>query len=125
MGEGPDRGLPTWVAAVLLVVYAAVGVVMLVEARHDPDLWTKEVHLFDALTPIATGAVGWIFGREVHRKAAADYKEDADNGKNLAGAVKCVGRSSSGDPAERLAQLVSHAVKLFPDSTDPDPDPDG
>jgi hypothetical protein len=103
------------------VVYVGVAIVMLVEARHDPNLWTKEVHLFDALTPIATGAVGWIFGREVHRKAAADYKQASDNGKLLAGAVKCAGRLSSGDPAERLAQLVSHAVQLFPDATDPVP----
>jgi hypothetical protein len=120
MGEGPDRGLPTWVALGLLALYAAVGVVMLVEARHNADLWSREVHIFDALTPIATGAVGWVFGREVHRKAAADYKKDASNGQKLAGAVRCLGTMTSAGAEDRLEKLVTHAATLFPDATDSD-----
>lgn len=112
--------LPSWVAIGLLAVYAAVGIVMLVEARHDPTLWGREIHLFDALTPLATGAVGWVFGREVHRKAAAEYRRDAVNGHKLAGKVKLLGALTTGDPQDHLGTLVSQAASLFPETTNSD-----
>jgi hypothetical protein len=68
---------------------------MLLITAKDAGMWNRHVKLFDGLTPFAGAAAGWIFGREVHRKAAVDYKtaaatfkRNALKGRDLAVAVK-------------------------------------
>jgi hypothetical protein len=72
-------------------------------------------------------AVGWVFGREVHRKAAEDYRKDARNGLHLARAIKGLRQDfpKRGDGADspvinlpdaerRLRRLIYQAEQLFP-----------
>lgn len=125
MAEGPERIVSSSIAVALLLLYTLVGAVLLLTALHDADVWGREVKIFEALSPLAGGAVGWVFGREVHRKAAEDYRRDARNGQRLAGVIKYASNSlsaggskqlvTSGPSAEsHLRDILAEAEELFP-----------
>jgi hypothetical protein len=69
--------LQTVFAVVLLMLFTLLVIVMLV-ARKDPDSqWKNLVYVFGSVEALVFTAVGWVFGREVHREQvkAAEGKE--------------------------------------------------
>jgi hypothetical protein len=140
--EPARYSVPWWsgvVATAVAVTFAAAfivaGVMLLITAK-DASVWGRHVKLFDGLAPLAGAAAGWVFGREVHRKAAADYKSaaaaykrDAQKGRDLAtvvkyasaaaGAVKPGGNGepttepAGGNAAGHLARLSGWADELL------------
>jgi hypothetical protein len=124
-------------AATLVFFLIAVGIVMLVTAK-DVDLWAHHVKLVDTFAPLTCAAVGWIFGREVHRKSAADYKRaaatyerKARSGRDLALLVQdamddlagttaesaAAAQTGSSDSPSRRAR-ISRLVQLLASDTD-------
>ena len=140
----------TWVFAVALVALFALASWILYQladdAGVDEKLWARYVYVFSALHSIVFTAIGWIFGREVHRSAASAATKDARNAKReakaaadmatqqtfkghaLAEAVRTTAQamgatfaaadtSTPTDPlTAQLATLKSKADKLFPEA---------
>jgi ABC-type transport system involved in cytochrome bd biosynthesis fused ATPase/permease subunit len=90
---GPSRstasgGVPwQWqlvVAAVLLVVFLVIGVLMIVTADTSDAVWKNRVTIFSAFQSLVFGAVGWLFGREINRVPAEVARADAQEAKEQA-----------------------------------------
>jgi hypothetical protein len=82
----PTRGFAELVAAVLLGVYLLASVILYLGAGDNR--WDHRIKLFEALGSLVGLAVGWVFGKQVHRKAAEDAIGDANHGHQLAGEVR-------------------------------------
>jgi hypothetical protein len=74
------------VAVGLLVAFTALVIYMLATADGAPETWERQVYVFGAVEAIVFTAVGWIFGREVHRASAENAREDANQAKQEAAA---------------------------------------
>jgi hypothetical protein len=132
---------PNWLAGslagLIVLVYVAVCVWLIATGKGNPDDWDRNMKTYGALTPLVGAAVGWVFGREVHREAAktasaeADrYRQEALNGRELAATVKSAaamsvaldgeGAPGAGSPATDSSRsahinfLKQEAVRLFP-----------
>jgi hypothetical protein len=133
----PSRWLAMFVAIVLLAFFLAGCVLLYLRAGDaSEDDWPKYIKIFEALGPLVGLAVGWIFGKEVHRREAEnatsranEAKRDADRGRELAGAVRglkthadnangAAGAAnavdSAGSAASFLESAVAEANRLFP-----------
>lgn len=81
-------------AVVNVAVYLAGCVLLYVNADDVTEqVWSHWIKLFEALGPLVGLAAGWVFGKEVHRKAAEDARRVADKGLRLAGAITQAQRS--------------------------------
>ena len=54
---------------------------MLSVADGDAQVWERRVYIFSGVEAIVFTAVGWIFGREVHRATAQQAQENAEQAK--------------------------------------------
>ena len=88
----PGNGVP-WKA--LFIVAVAIGVIYIGFAvvtwnrADDADvaneaIWSRYVLVFQGIEAIAFTAVGWLFGREVHRGEAETAKKDKAAAENRA-----------------------------------------
>lgn len=80
------------------------------EYIQDEKLWSRLIYVAGALGGLTTTAVGWLFGREVHRAAAEhatkeagiarslarNARKDADAGAFLARAIKATPEPATG-----------------------------
>lgn len=73
------------VASGLLVAFVVLTVFMLSWADAPEGVWKNRVFVFSSVEAIVFTAVGWIFGREVHRTQAESARKDADDAKEVAG----------------------------------------
>jgi hypothetical protein len=85
-GSSPPVSWQFVVAVGLLLAFAAMVIYMLATADGDSTAWERQVYVFGAVEAIVFTAVGWIFGREVHRASAQDAREDAKQAKEEANA---------------------------------------
>jgi uncharacterized membrane protein YgcG len=72
------------VAALLLVVFVAIGVLMIATADTSDSIWKNRITIFSAFQSLVFGAVGWLFGREINRVPAELARVDAQEAKELA-----------------------------------------
>jgi hypothetical protein len=85
--NGAARGQWTWqfwTTIGLVIAFAVLIAVMFAYADGSETLWQRRIYLFSALEAIVFTAVGWLFGREVHRSAAETARQDAANAKQEA-----------------------------------------
>ena len=61
------NGLVADIAALLLIPAYVVVIMLLYVNEHD-----NVTRIFAALSPLVATAVGWVFGREVHRKSGGE-----------------------------------------------------
>ena len=84
--------LPIFLAAMAFaLLYAGVAVVTYLRADDqgmDETVWSRLIFVLHGLEAIAFTAVGWIFGREVHRTEAKHAKEEANDAKAQAAEMK-------------------------------------
>ena len=92
------------VAVGLLVAFVAMVIYMLVTSDGDATTWERQVYVFGAVEAIVFTAVGWIFGREVHRAGAQDARQDAKEAKEDAAA--------KGEKVEELTEEVAKGRTL-------------
>jgi hypothetical protein len=82
----------------------------------DPTEWERWVYVFGAVEALAFTAVGWLFGREVHRERAENAEHRADEaegekdqatstGSKLAGMVVAAAEPAGAGGRERLEPL--------------------
>jgi len=73
-----------WAAVAIVVVYIFFS--LLAFGRADENLaetdWSRSVYVLLGVEAIAFTAVGWLFGREVHRGEAQAAKQDAAQAKS-------------------------------------------
>jgi hypothetical protein len=81
-----DHWRPLFVVTMaLLVAFGVLIVVMMATADTDSEIqWQRQVFLFGAAEAIVFTAVGWLFGREVHRTEAISARKDAEEAKKTA-----------------------------------------
>jgi hypothetical protein len=94
------------VAIVILAAFALVVGFMLLNADGNPEVWERRVYVFSGVEAIVFTAVGWIFGREVHRGTAEQAKDDAKEAKAEAKDAKA--------DAEK-GQVLRGAIAALPD----------
>ena len=138
--------MATWVALFLTVVFViSLGIVfyfLSTTSMGDPT-WGHYAYLLAALQAVTAGAVGWLFGSQVHRGEAemagnsmekvegraSTAEQSAMQGKVLAAQViahaQLVDSMASNlpqNPAQtavdaHMKQLVAHAKTMIPDVT--------
>lgn len=65
-------------ACALFVMFIVLAVLMLVIADDgEAAAWERRVYVFGAVEALVFTAIGWVFGREVHRTDAQNAREDA------------------------------------------------
>jgi hypothetical protein len=61
----------TWrVALLIIVLFGIFTVYMLLHVTETEPVWARTTYLYSSVQAIAFAAVGWLFGREVHREQA-------------------------------------------------------
>ena len=119
--SGPAFWAPLMIAVGLIVAYLGYGLLLYLSADQikDDTHWNRLIYVGGTLSSLVSAALGWVFGREVHRSAvdnatrelvrarddARAAQKDADAGRMLAIAVK-----SAADPSK----LREMAETLFP-----------
>jgi ABC-type transport system involved in cytochrome bd biosynthesis fused ATPase/permease subunit len=83
-GSGVPWQWQLLVAALLLVVFVAIGVLMIITADTSDSIWKNRITIFSAFQSLVFGAVGWLFGREINRVPAEVARADAQEAKELA-----------------------------------------
>lgn len=91
------------VAVGLLFAFAVLVVAMMLLAEGEEIVWQRRVYLFGAVEAVVFTAIGWLFGREVHRSAAESAKGEATQAREDAAAAR--------DEASRLAADVVDAQR--------------
>lgn len=81
MNDSPSPRAQLWVAVALLVVFGGIVVYMLAVADGNGQAWERRVYIFSGVEAIVFTAVGWIFGREVHRATAENAQAEAKDAK--------------------------------------------
>lgn len=84
--EGGAKGLPwSWtlgVAVGVLAIHVIFSIVMFNSAStQDAGVWDRRLVIYGSIEAIVFTAVGWIFGREVHRADAQAARKDAEEFK--------------------------------------------
>lgn len=78
-----DR-LAAIITAFVLVGFGAFIIYLLTALDANELGWARRTYLFAAVEAIAFAAVGWLFGREVHRERAESAEERAEKEKQRA-----------------------------------------
>jgi hypothetical protein len=129
----------------VLVVFFLAGCVALylrVGTTSEND-WSKYIKIFDALGPLVGLAVGWTFGKEVHRKEAEnaatranEARQDAERAHKradaLAGAILTMkthaenangatGDASGNNAVSHLQSLADVAAEIIHGPPEPIP----
>jgi hypothetical protein len=92
-----------WVAVALVVAFVALAVAMLGLADGSDQAWQRRVYVFGAVEAVVFTAVGWLFGREVHRAEAETAKSDAADAKREAETAR--------EEAKRNATAAAEATR--------------
>ena len=66
------------VAVVLLVLFAALMVFLLANVGVSQASWERYVYLLSGVEAVVFAAVGWLFGKEVHREQAQNAEANAE-----------------------------------------------
>lgn len=72
------------VAVASLIVFTITAVYLLRRVSSTDLAWSRRVYVFGALEAIAFAAVGWLFGKEVHRERAEAAEQRAADAEGRA-----------------------------------------
>lgn len=127
-GSSVKWGWQLAVALTVLVVFMVIAVTLVINPGDANDgKWERRVYVFGSLEAIVFTAVGWIFGREVHRESAQQARDDAASAKDDAKTAQQEAKSKTEEAAKaetkgaRLAAAVqmAEATSAGPLSTGP------
>ncbi|SRR6266487_153112 len=100
------------VATLLLVAFAVLTVFMLSWANAKPPVWQNRIYVFSSVEAIVFTAVGWIFGREVHRAEAESAQQQAGEAKVDAKENLELARQKADEAAGERAKGMSLAAAV-------------
>ncbi|CAN7532924.1 hypothetical protein LJR027_003555 [Terrabacter sp. LjRoot27] len=101
--------------AAIAIVMAYVGFVLLAFVRADDSLpetdWSRSVYVLLGVEALAFTAVGWLFGREVHRGEAQEAQKHADEAKQVATLEKDRADTAKDVAAQERSRAEAAATK--------------
>jgi hypothetical protein len=114
--------MPIWRSIVIFLIAIGIlgGFAVLVAYMLDNSgakvvekVWSRRLYIFGAVEAIAFTAVGWVFGREVHRSEAKTAKEQAAAAqKSVAAAQEAASAKAEEAATERTkGATLAHAVR--------------
>lgn len=102
---------PAWQwAVVLTIAVALVGLYIVFAWRiynsrdEEAEAWARGLVVFGGIEALAFAAAGWMFGREVNRKALANAEKEADKADGEA-------KQARAETAETAAELSTAKVR--------------
>jgi hypothetical protein len=104
----------TWqfgVAVGLLVGFGVLVVVMMTMADGNDTAWQRRVYLFGAVQALVFTAIGWLFGREVHRSEAQTARRDAEAAQREAQGAREDARGNAAAAAAAQQEAVEERTK--------------
>ena len=73
----------TLIAAIVLLLLGGLLIAyLLVNVGASEPIWQRYVYLLSGVEAVVFAAVGWLFGKEVHREQAAKAEKDRDAAEN-------------------------------------------
>lgn len=139
--DGVRSGVTLVIAIVLIAAGGVIVAFMFTNVAVDESTWQRYVVLLSGVEAVVFAAVGWLFGKEVHReqadtaekarkdaetdkhKAVADAATAEAKGRDLARAIiaaaggperaQTLAGAGVGNP--EMAQLVRQARALYPE----------
>ncbi len=112
----PNEGVP-WnrqyvIAVGLLLAFGVfVGMMVVLADRSDDQVWQRRIYLFSAVEAIVFTAVGWLFGREVHRSAAESARQDATEARQSADAARDEAQRRTAEAAAAEQRAVAERIR--------------
>jgi hypothetical protein len=108
-GSGNSKtGAVLGVAILVLVAYAIAIAFLFVQSKSAPsETWTRYTYLLGGIEAIAFSAVGYLFGKEVHRQQAANAEKRAADAQQQATAA-----SSDAAAAQSKGQSLAKMIKV-------------
>lgn len=100
------------VAVGLIAAFMALVAVLMFLAGSQDIVWQRRVYLFGAVEAVVFTAVGWIFGREVHRSEATAARSDA---------ARATSRAVQAERVAAEEQSRGKVVKAAVNSLQPEP----
>ena len=101
--------------AAMAIVAAYIGFVLLAFVRADDALpetdWSRSVYVLLGVEALAFTAVGWLFGREVHRGEAKEAQKHADEAKQVATLEKNRADSAKDTAAQERSRAEAAQTK--------------
>lgn len=112
-----------WFAIALLGLFVGLAVWMVMIADDTDAAWDRRVYVFGSVEALVFAAVGWVFGREVHRADAEKARQDADQAKKDAKAAQ----AEAADKREEAAteRMKGQSLAAAVDAAAGAPTPDG
>jgi hypothetical protein len=111
--QDTKTGLAGRVTILALVAFAISVAFMFLRIDLAEPAWTRMVYLHTGVESIAFAAVGWLFGKEVHRaqaKTAEAHAADAENRAKDANRTATAATAEAATHRERGATLAA-AIK--------------
>jgi|SRR5882672_6231638 len=116
--SAPQKGIVVVIAILILIAYVIVVLFLFTQSKTAPnETWTRYTLLLGGVEAIAFSAVGYLFGKEVHRqqaenaeKRAADAQQQAISASNEAAAVRSKGQSLANWIRTRTVSQAKTAV---------------
>lgn len=104
---------PTWnkdplagiIAVILLAAFAGLILYFLKHLDMAEPKWSRATYLFGSVEAIVFAAIGWLFGKEVHREQAQQAEERADRNQQTAEAGFALARAVK-------AKQVNHSARV-------------
>ncbi|WP_433811395.1 hypothetical protein [Flavobacterium johnsoniae] len=87
--QGDSLGLPKFAAAIVLfIAYLIFIAYMLHESKTTELAWTRMLYIFSGLEAIVFAALGYVFGKDIHRIRAEKAEENEVKAKKEADTAK-------------------------------------
>lgn len=106
--------------AVIYIIFAVIAFNRADDSDIDESAWLRTAFVIQGIEAIAFTAIGWLFGREVHRgeakvaeKQAEEAKQDAKQAQAETGEARqaAVGAVERAAAAERDGQRLAEAIR--------------
>jgi hypothetical protein len=100
------------VTVVLMVAFAALMVFLLGEVGVSQVSWERYVYLLSGVEAVVFAAVGWLFGKEVHREQAqqAEAKAEQASARHVTAVGEAAAEKAKGLGLARA--IVAHTAPL-------------
>jgi hypothetical protein len=107
------------VTIVLIVAFAALMVFLLGEVGVRQVSWERYVYLLSGVEAVVFAAVGWLFGKEVHREQAqqAEAKAEQASAGHVAAASEAAAERERGLALARA--VLAHTTPLYARAASP------
>lgn len=111
--EGQTRSpVVVGIACAILIGYGSAALFLFLNVTVPSETWTRYTFLFGGIEAVAFAAVGYLFGKEVHRQQAEKAEKRAQDAQ-----TEVVAANSRAVDAERKGRDLAAFVQTKADAT--------